>query len=179
MSVVRATAVRSLRALLGMVTSFPPSDSNIFLLYIFPALQVIIIISAENCLSLSWIWPKTDQILELFFDRWSRIRIRIRRENRAHQPRVSPRPQYPAWSMFLCAMFAAGVPSIMHAVRYARTCLDIFRCKRVGHHALRRPSLRYVWSSILGNVLFWSVPFVHTLRIVWWSTVVRLHSPRM
>eukprot|EP00903_Cladosiphon_okamuranus_P008555 g8210.t1 len=37
--VVRATAVRSLRALLGMVTSFPPSDSNIFLLYIFPALQ--------------------------------------------------------------------------------------------------------------------------------------------
>lgn len=38
--VVRATAVRSLRALLGMVTSFPPSDSNIFLLYIFPALQV-------------------------------------------------------------------------------------------------------------------------------------------
>lgn len=39
--VVRATAVRSLRALLGMVTSFPPSDSNIFLLYIFPALQVL------------------------------------------------------------------------------------------------------------------------------------------
>lgn len=38
--VVRATAVRSLRALLGMVTSFPPSDSSIFLLYIFPALQV-------------------------------------------------------------------------------------------------------------------------------------------
>ncbi|CAM9976609.1 unnamed protein product, partial [Hapterophycus canaliculatus] len=37
--VVRATAVRSLRALLGMVTSFPPSDSSIFLLYIFPALQ--------------------------------------------------------------------------------------------------------------------------------------------
>ena len=39
-AVVRATAVRSLRALLGMVTSFPPSDSNIFSLYIFPALQV-------------------------------------------------------------------------------------------------------------------------------------------
>lgn len=38
--VVRATAVRALRALLGMVTYFPPSDSSIFLLYIFPALQV-------------------------------------------------------------------------------------------------------------------------------------------
>ncbi|CAN0372925.1 unnamed protein product, partial [Discosporangium mesarthrocarpum] len=37
---VRATALRSLRALLSMVTSFPPSDSNIFTLYIFPALQV-------------------------------------------------------------------------------------------------------------------------------------------
>lgn len=40
MAVVRATAVRALRALLGMVTSFPPGDSNIFLLYVFPALQV-------------------------------------------------------------------------------------------------------------------------------------------
>lgn len=48
--VVRATAVRSLRALLGMVTSFPPSDSNIFLLYIFPALQV----RFRDCVFLIW-----------------------------------------------------------------------------------------------------------------------------
>lgn len=59
--VVRATAVRSLRALLGMVTFFPPSDSNIFLLYIFPALQVhsrVRVFRAELvwdvCSALSW-----------------------------------------------------------------------------------------------------------------------------
>jgi hypothetical protein len=38
--IVRATAVRVLCALLSMVTALPPSDANIFTLYIFPALQV-------------------------------------------------------------------------------------------------------------------------------------------